>query len=516
MKKREKQEKAITLIALVLTIIVLLILAGISIQAITNQGIFGQANRAIDEQTKASMKEQIAIYVSEATYDYYLNNPKEKSYLEFIAKYLENKEDVLIDIVEQNEDEVILNYTQGKNIVQLLLSSDGTLEIIGSGTTSSGIEDTYAPKISYVASTRSSITVTLKDSSGVVEYAYLLENSKPNIDSNLWNEIGSAPQTKEITITGLETEKTYYIFAKDAKGNISEGTVCKTEEYTRVTVVYKESSTATEVLETVNTHHTAEITLISKPSILVKSGYDFVGWSEREDAKEALDTEYTVPDHNVILYPVWKKSEVSISLVGAVGEKISVYDGETLLGTATLNSSGVSSQNITVPTKDLKFVGSISEYEKTIEVTSDVKEVKVMPEGALYWYGYKNGFEISLWGKQSNAGGLYWNTNSFYVSRATSMAYNRSGIGSNLLDLSTYSKIVTYTSGVINGGQSRVGIVAQRGELSDSGESVTWIVSDSLTEKVETNIENVDSGYWYCHCDTYNCETRFFGIVLEN
>ena len=39
----KKNIKGITLVALVLTIIVLLILAGISIQALTNQGLFAKA-----------------------------------------------------------------------------------------------------------------------------------------------------------------------------------------------------------------------------------------------------------------------------------------------------------------------------------------------------------------------------------------------------------------------------------------------------------------------------------------
>ena len=46
MKKCRKNPRGITLIALVITIIVLLILAGISIQAITNTGIFAQAENA--------------------------------------------------------------------------------------------------------------------------------------------------------------------------------------------------------------------------------------------------------------------------------------------------------------------------------------------------------------------------------------------------------------------------------------------------------------------------------------
>ena len=40
---KEKSIKGITLVALVITIVVLLILAGISIQAITNTGLFSNA-----------------------------------------------------------------------------------------------------------------------------------------------------------------------------------------------------------------------------------------------------------------------------------------------------------------------------------------------------------------------------------------------------------------------------------------------------------------------------------------
>ena len=43
MKKKINGEKGITLIALVITIIILLILAGISISALTNQGLFKNA-----------------------------------------------------------------------------------------------------------------------------------------------------------------------------------------------------------------------------------------------------------------------------------------------------------------------------------------------------------------------------------------------------------------------------------------------------------------------------------------
>ena len=63
--RKLKQTKGITLVALVITIIILLILAGISIQAITNTGIFTQANNAKRESEIANIKEQIVLDIYE-------------------------------------------------------------------------------------------------------------------------------------------------------------------------------------------------------------------------------------------------------------------------------------------------------------------------------------------------------------------------------------------------------------------------------------------------------------------
>ena len=65
---KKKNNKGITLIALVITIIVLLILAGISIQAITNTGLFGKARQAAQESKYASAAEKVALAVN-ASYD---------------------------------------------------------------------------------------------------------------------------------------------------------------------------------------------------------------------------------------------------------------------------------------------------------------------------------------------------------------------------------------------------------------------------------------------------------------
>ena len=65
---KEKSIKGITLVALVITIVILLILAGISIQAITNTGLFENSKRAAEESKYANAEEKVKMAVM-ASYD---------------------------------------------------------------------------------------------------------------------------------------------------------------------------------------------------------------------------------------------------------------------------------------------------------------------------------------------------------------------------------------------------------------------------------------------------------------
>ena len=64
----ENKSKGITLVALVITIVILLILAGISIQAITNTGLFENAKRVAEESKYANAEEKVKLAVL-ASYD---------------------------------------------------------------------------------------------------------------------------------------------------------------------------------------------------------------------------------------------------------------------------------------------------------------------------------------------------------------------------------------------------------------------------------------------------------------
>lgn len=62
--KRNRQEKGITLIALVITVIVLLILAGVAINAITgDNGVMNKTQIAVEETNKAKIKEEIELEI---------------------------------------------------------------------------------------------------------------------------------------------------------------------------------------------------------------------------------------------------------------------------------------------------------------------------------------------------------------------------------------------------------------------------------------------------------------------
>ena len=101
--KKLKEQKGITLVALVITIIVLLILSAISIQALTGTGLFGKTNEAKERTIKAQLKEEIELAIQEiqveevpkgnnVTLETLANNGQLVSKLEDITATLETNE----------------------------------------------------------------------------------------------------------------------------------------------------------------------------------------------------------------------------------------------------------------------------------------------------------------------------------------------------------------------------------------------------------------------------------------
>ena len=136
MKKNKKilkrKEKGITLIALVITIIVLLILAGVSIAMLTGEnGIITQAQNAKEKTVKASELEgiQLAVIGSETKDNEYLDILDEESFKKELEKHFGSEK---LDVVANGDGSFIITINDRKYYVnddKTVIDSDNVIEI---------------------------------------------------------------------------------------------------------------------------------------------------------------------------------------------------------------------------------------------------------------------------------------------------------------------------------------------------------------------------------------------------
>jgi len=127
-QKRNMKEKGITLIALVITIIVLLILAGVTINMILGEdGILQRAELAKEEQEKAQDMENIRLAMAERKIDEISKiAPKE------LKEILETKYGYENVVVTANEDGYVIGF--GENRVYSATNEGSVQELVGATT----------------------------------------------------------------------------------------------------------------------------------------------------------------------------------------------------------------------------------------------------------------------------------------------------------------------------------------------------------------------------------------------
>lgn len=119
MKEKLKRQNGITLIALVITIIVLLILAGVTIATLTgDNGILTQAQNAKETTKEAEPEEEIALIANEWAIEKHTST---KSLGEFLDEKVEKGK---IDSVKKNADGT---YTIGKEDSQATMDQNGEI-----------------------------------------------------------------------------------------------------------------------------------------------------------------------------------------------------------------------------------------------------------------------------------------------------------------------------------------------------------------------------------------------------
>lgn len=208
-------KKGITLISIIITIIILVILSSVTINLTVGQnGLFNKAKQAKEKMQIQTIKEKLELEKADFIIEEKGNAINLKEYIDkLIEKQIitqanventeyDNSKLITVDgyvflLTEENED-IIIEF-QGK-----------VGEII--------IVDRTKPIVTVESNTANTITVTLTDnSSGIVGYAYSKTNNVPQTFISCDNK-----KDIKITIENLDENTTYYIWAKDLVGNISE------------------------------------------------------------------------------------------------------------------------------------------------------------------------------------------------------------------------------------------------------------------------------------------------------
>jgi len=128
-KIQKSDHKGITLIALVITIIVLLILAGVTINIVLSEGgLFSRATEAQDNQKMAEVRDKASIILSDYQVDKYTKNKELVNYLN------EKKTSNGIDDVTEEGNNVLLDMddyivTINKEILEIISIEKNTKSV---------------------------------------------------------------------------------------------------------------------------------------------------------------------------------------------------------------------------------------------------------------------------------------------------------------------------------------------------------------------------------------------------
>ena len=323
--KQKNRQKGITLIALVITIVILLILAGISIAGLTQTGLFGKAQDAKETTIKAQLKEEIEMAIQEIQLE---EIPKGKSAtLESLANgQLVAKLKEITAVLGTNEiigEYKDYDYTidsnfkieiggkvggvkptgtaeilttgymfEGDGIVQIKVTAsieEGTITNIEAPSGATLVTDTSATeKIYTVKQNETYVFNIVGDSGRTTNVTAKVENilSAPQIKVNEITENGFKISVENNYPDGVITEYKYYVGEEIKKQGTTDKSYSVTglaedTEYSNIKVVaYINESTSKESnSETVTTKMVGEITYT---------------WDELEEIAKTISDDSTI------------------------------------------------------------------------------------------------------------------------------------------------------------------------------------------------------------------------------
>ena len=225
MQSLKSRQKGITLIALVVTIIILLILAGVSINLVSGgNGILRRATGAAKTYNESAILEKAELVVAELQMDYYaegMPTPTFGDYLKEHDTYISSTGEIFIFEVNDDDNTADIYYYKDKDseeadmeMVLDLNTNEITIQAVGGEVTA----DTKKPSITVTNVTTSTLTFKITDRGGVLGYKVTTTEVQPG-DSD-WEPLDGGRAYEGITVSGLKLSTTHYIWAIDKTGNV--------------------------------------------------------------------------------------------------------------------------------------------------------------------------------------------------------------------------------------------------------------------------------------------------------
>ena len=215
MKTKEKTNKGITLVALVVTIIILLILAGVGIQAITNTSIFEKTGLAKEKNDKSVATETMNLKITNIQISSYAEK-KELPSLQYLADKLCEDNDIEYVLLESNNISSLekVNVTNGKSIYTKLKEYPYEFEI-NSDLQLASVDGVKIEKNNEKCSRY--IAVNAKGTKGKLKMKVNIPDEDnsiiKSIDYYIDNKMVYSGKEKSYTVTGLEVDKEYEVYA---------------------------------------------------------------------------------------------------------------------------------------------------------------------------------------------------------------------------------------------------------------------------------------------------------------
>ena len=184
MEKLKNNRQGITLIALVITIVVLLILAGVSIAMLTgDNGIITRTQEAKTKTEKAALEEKIQLLTAEMKINQYTVEKKEKSVQELQEELNSQEENVL---VIQWDKYIIFDLNKNK---EYRVMSDGRVEYWGESTMGQTLLNTKTANADQITQDNSTSNIIGIDNEGNTVNMLLWEYTL--IDDSILGKIGT-------------------------------------------------------------------------------------------------------------------------------------------------------------------------------------------------------------------------------------------------------------------------------------------------------------------------------------